>query len=138
MAKLVLKDCYIVVNGTNFSDHVSSVSLTLSKKGVDTTSFSGQGSEQFAGLKSDEIDVTFQQDYSAASTDAVLYPLYNNETEFVVEVRPTSAAASVTNPKYTATCILLEYTPLDGKPGDLSETKVKFPTQRTGITRATS
>lgn len=138
MAKLVLRDCFILINGTNFSDHVSSVTVALSKKGVDTTSFSGGGAEQVAGLKSDEFDMELQQDYAAASTDAVLYPLYNNETEFTIEVRPTSAARSVTNPAYTGTCVLLDYTPLDGKPGDLSNTKIKFPTQRTGITRATS
>jgi hypothetical protein len=138
MSKLVLKDCYVVINGTNFSDHVSSVTVSLTKKGVDTTSFSGSGSEQVAGLKSDEFDMQIQQDYANASTDAVLYPLYANETEFTIEVRPTSAGVSVNNPKYTGTCILLDYSPLDGKVGDLSDTKIKFPTQRTGITRATS
>lgn len=137
MAKLVLKDCYIVVNGTNFSDHVSAVTVNLSKDDVETTSFSGSGRERVAGLKDDGFELTIQQDYAGASTDAVLYPLYNNETEFVIEVRPTSSAVSVTNPKYTGTCILLEYSPLDGKVGDLSETKVKIHTQRTGITRAT-
>lgn len=138
MAKLVLKDCYVTINGTNFSDHVSSVTVTFTKKGVDTTSFSGSGSEQVAGLKSDEFQVTLQQDYTAASTDAVLYPLYANETEFTIEVRPTSAGRSTSNPGYTGTCILLDYSALDGKPGDLSDTKIKFPTQRTGITRNTS
>lgn len=138
MAKLVLKDCYVTINGTNFSDHVSSVTVQLSKKGVDTTNFSGGGAEQVAGLKSDEFNMQLQQDYAAASVDAVLYPLYANETEFTIEVRPTSAGRSTSNPAYTGTCILLDYSPLDGKPGDLSDTKIKFPTQRTGITRATS
>lgn len=138
MAKLVLRDCFVLINGTNFSDHTSMVTVTLNKKGVDTTSFSGSGAEQVAGLKSDEFQIQLQQDYAAASTDAVLYPLYSNETEFTIEVRPTSAARSVTNPAYTGTCVLLEYTPLDGKVGDLSDTKIKFPTQRTGIARQTS
>ncbi|MGW0939111.1 hypothetical protein [Streptomyces sp. NPDC002666] len=138
MAKVVLKDCYIVVNGTNFSDHVSEVTVNLSKDDVETTSFSGGGRERVAGLKDDSFELKIQQDYANGSTDAVLYPLYNNETEFTIEVRPTSSAVSATNPKYTGTCILLEYSPLDGKVGDLSETKVKIPTQRAGITRATS
>jgi hypothetical protein len=138
MAKVVLKDCYVVVNGTNFSDHTSSVTVNLSKDEVETTNFSGSGRERVAGLKDDSFEITFQQDYAAASTDAVLFPLYNNETEFVVEVRPTSAAVSVNNPKYTGTCILLEYQPLAGDVGDLSETEVTFPAQRAGIARATS
>lgn len=137
-SKFILKNCYITVNGTNFSDHVSSVTVSMSKKGVDTTNFSGGGSEQQAGLKNDEFDITFQQDFTAASVDAVLYPLYNNETEFVIEVRPATAAVSTTNPSYIGTCILLDYTPIDGKPGDLSESKLKIPSQRAGIARATS
>jgi hypothetical protein len=138
MAKVILKDCYIVVNGTNFSDHISSVTVNLSKDDVETTSFSGGGRERMQGLKDDSFEITFQQDFEAASVDAVLYPLYDLGTEFEIEVRPTSAAASATNPKYTGDCILMEYSPLDGKVGDLSETKVKIPTQREGITRATS
>lgn len=138
MAKVVLKDCYIVINGTNVSDHVSAVTLTLSKDGIETTSFSGGGRERVAGLKDDGLELTIQSDYAAASVDDVLYPLYNNETEFDVEIRPTSAAVSAANPKYTATCVLFEYAPLDGKVGDLAETKVKIPTQRTGFTRATA
>lgn len=136
--KVVLKDCYITINGTNLSDHISAVTLTLTKKGVDTTNFSGGGAEQVAGLKGDTLEVTLQSDYSAASVDDVLFPLYDNENEFPVEIRPTSAGVSSTNPSYTATCILLEYAPLDGKVGDLASTKVKIPTQRTGFTRATS
>ncbi|MFF8831386.1 hypothetical protein [Streptomyces sp. NPDC015131] len=138
MPKLVLKDCYIVVNGVNFSDHVSSVEVSLSKDEVETTNFSGSGRERVAGLKDDKFSITFQQDFAAANVDATLYPLYNNETEFTVEVRPTSAAVSVTNPKYTGTCILLEYTALGGDVGDLSEIEVEFPAQRSGIARATS
>lgn len=138
MGKLVLRDCYITINGTNVSDHVNSVTVNLSKDDVETTSFSGGGRERVAGLKDDSFELNIQQDYGAASVDAVLYPLYDLESEFVIEVRPTSASVSATNPKYSGTCVLLEYSPLDGKVGDLSETKLKIPTQRTGITRATS
>src|SRR5688572_7692343 len=138
MAKVILKDCYIVVNGTNLSDHISAVTVNLSKDDVETTSFSGGGRERMQGLKDDSFELTLQQDFEAASVDAVFYPLYDLGTEFEVEVRPTSSAVSATNPKYTGDCILMEYSPLDGKVGDLSETKVKIPTQRAGITRATS
>lgn len=138
MAKLVLRDCVITVNGVDFSDHISQVEVQLKKASVDTTNFSGGGKEQVAGLKDDEFTISFQQDFAAAEVDATLYPLYNNETEFIVTVKPTSAAVSASNPLYSGTCILLEYSPLAGKVGDLSDTKVKFPSQRNGITRATS
>lgn len=138
MAKLVLRDCYVVVNGTNFSDHTSSVEINMSKDEVETTNFSGSGRERVHGLQDNSFKITFQQDFAASSVDAVLYPLWNNETEFTIEVRPTSGAVSASNPKYTGTCILLEYQPLSGDVGDLSETEVEFNVQRGTFTRATA
>lgn len=140
MAKLVLRDCYIEVDGTDFSSHVSSVTINLAKDEIDTTNFGGDGRERAHGLKDDSFEVTFQQDYDADSVDDVLYPLWNDEEEFVVKVRPRrgSGAAAPNNPEYSATCILLEYTPLAGDVGDLSTTDVSFPAQRQGIARATA
>lgn len=138
MAKLVLRNCQITVNGVDFSDHISSVEVSMKKNSIDTTNFSGGGKEAVAGLKEDEFTIDFQQDFASAEVDATLYPLYNNETEFTVTVKPTASAVSPTNPQYSATCILLEYQPLSGKVGELSDTKVKFPTQRSGIARLTA
>jgi hypothetical protein len=138
MAKLVLRDCFIEVDGTDFSSHVSSVTVNLAKDEIDTTNFGGDGRERAHGLKDDSFELTFQQDYSAASVDDTLYPLWDEEQEFVVKVRPRSTAKAADNPEYSATCILLEYTPLAGDVGDLSTTDVTFPAQRNGIVRATA
>lgn len=137
MSKIILKNCYIDVDGVNFSSHTSSVEINLTKDEIDTTNFGGAGRERAHGLKDDSFVINFQQDFDAASVDATLYPLWDGEEEFVVTVRPTSAAVSESNPEYTATCILLEYQPLAGSVGELSETSVTFPAQREGIERAT-
>lgn len=134
MAKLVLRDCYIAIyNGsttTTLSDHVSSVEISMKKDDIDVTSFSGAGRTHSAGLLDASITVNFQQDFGTGGTtnvDALLYPLWNNETTFVTSIRPTSAAASATNPTYYAgSCIMLEYAPLSGKVGELSETSVEI------------
>jgi len=138
MGKVVLRNCFIEVDGVNFSSHVSSVTVNLSKDEIDTTNFGGDGRERAAGLKDDSFELNFQQDFDAASVDATLYPLWNDEDEFEVVVRPTSAPVSATNPEYSGTCILLEYQPLAGSVGELSETSVTFPSQRSGIERATT
>jgi hypothetical protein len=138
MAKVVLRNCYIEVDGVAFSDHISSVTVNLTKEEIDTTNFGGEGKERAHGLKDDSFELNFQQDFDAASVDASLYPLWDEEDEFEVVVRPTSEPVSASNPEYTATCILLEYQPLAGSVGELSETSVTFPAQRQGIVRATS
>lgn len=138
MSKIVLKDCSIVIAGVDFSDHSNSVEIALKKASIDTTNFSGGGKEAIAGLSEDTISVDLQQDFAPAEVNATLTPLYVNETEFTVVVKPHTGAVSATNPSFTATCILLEYQPLAGKVGDLSNTKVKFQTQRSGVTMATA
>lgn len=138
MAKLVLTNCFIEVNAVDFSDHVSSVEVNLAKDEIETTNFGGSGRERVHGLKDDSFTVNFQQDFAASEVDATLFPLYDNETEFTVKVRPTSSAVGTSNPEFSGTCILLEYQPLAGDVGSLSETSVTFPSQRTGIARATS
>ena len=136
MAKSLLLNCYIAIAGVDVSDHVSSVEVSYKRAQVDSTNFSGGGKEAMLGLKSDSFVVQIQQDFDLINS--ILAPLYQNGTEFTVEVRPAAGAVSASNPKFTATCILPEYQPLSGKVGDLSDTKVTFPTQRSGITMATS
>lgn len=138
MAKLVLRDCFIEVNNVPFSSHVSSVEVNLSKDEIDTTNFGGEGRERAHGLKDDSFEVNFQQDFAADMVDDTLYPLWDSEDEFDVVVRPKAGPVAPDNPEYTATCILLEYQPLAGDVGSLSETSVTFPAQREGIQRATS
>lgn len=136
--KFILRECQIVVNGVDFSDHVSSVEVSMKKKSIDTTNFSGGGTEVQAGLKEDTFVINFQQDFNASEVDATLYPLYDDENEFTVAIRPVQAAISSSNPEYSATCVLLEYQPISGKVGELSDTKITFNAQRSGIARATS
>jgi hypothetical protein len=138
MGKLVLRNCFIEVDGVNLSSHTSSVEVNTNSDEIDTTNFGGAGRERRHGLKDDSFVLNMQQDFDAASVDATLWPLKQDEEEFQVVVRPTSAPVSATNPEYEATCILLQYQPLSGAVGALSETSVTLPAQRDGITRSTS
>lgn len=138
MAKLILTNCLVTVNGVNLSDHVSSVEVNAQKDDIDTTSFDGAGREKKAGLQENTFVVNFQQDFAAAEVDATLFPLWQNETEFTVAIQPTPGAKAADNPSYEGTCILLEYSPLNGGVGELSETEVTFPVQRGTFTRDTT
>jgi len=138
MAKSLLLNCYIAIAGVDVSDHVSSVEVSYKRAQVDSTNFSGGGKEAMPGLKSDSFTLQIQQDFAAASINAILEPLYQAGSEFTVEVRPAAGPVSATNPSFTGQVILFEYQPLSGKVGDLSDTKVTLPSQRSGITMATS
>jgi hypothetical protein len=140
MAKFTLTDAYVSVNGTAISDHLSSVTVESSADEIEFTSFGTSGFREFgSGLKDATVSAEAFQDFAAASLDAILYPLYNTGGTFALEVRPTSSAASSTNPKYTMTSRLFSYSPIAGAVGDASTTSLVFRNAGTaGLVRGTS
>lgn len=137
MAKLVLKDCSVVVNAVDLSDHVASVEISTQAADVETTAMGAAGVQRLPGLRDESISITWRQDYAAAKVDATLWPLYSAGTSHTVVVKPTSAAVSATNPTFTATCYLLEYQPVAGDVGDVANADTTFVVDG-AITRATA
>jgi hypothetical protein len=135
MAKFVATDHKITINGTNFSDSLQSVDLTIQADEVDTTTFGGAWKTVTGGLRSGSLTLNFYQDFAAGSVDATLWPLLN--TAATVSITPTSTAVSATNPAYTAICLVSQYQPFASTVGDLATLSVTWPTSGT-VTRATA
>ncbi len=121
MAKFVLKDAFVSVNGVTLSDHVASVEVTMGAEDVPDTAMGASGVGRKPGLRDESFAVTWRQDFAAANVDATLAPLYTGGTLHTVEVRPTSAAVSATNPKYSGSCYLNEWSPIAGEVGSIAE-----------------
>lgn len=145
MAKFVLKDAAVLINGTSIADHVSSVTVESTFDEVDSTGMGvnaagGKYREFLQGLGDATITLSVFQDFAASNVDAIFWPLSQSGGTFGVEVRPTSAAASSTNPKYTMTGILTTYNPIAGAVGDASTTDVPIRNAvgTLGLTRGTS
>ena len=135
MPKFVATDHKITVNGTNFSDSLQSVDLTIQADEVDTTTFGGAWKTVTGGLRSGSLTLNFYQDFGAGSVDATLWPLLN--TAATVIITPTSSTVSSTNPAYTAVCLVSQYQPFASTVGDLATLSVTWPTSGT-VTRATA
>ena len=135
MAKFVATDHKITINGTNFSDSLQSVDLTIQADEVDTTTFGGAWKTVTGGLRSGSLTLNFYQDFAGASVDATLWPLLN--TAATVTITPTSSTVSSTNPTYTAICLVSQYQPFASTVGDLATLSVTWPTSGT-VTRATA
>jgi hypothetical protein len=139
MAKTILRDCRIEINGVVLSDHANEVEVSSEKEEQDVTGFGASSREIALGLGDGTIDVTLFQDFDAASVDATLWPIHNGSTSVVVAVRPTSAAISATNPEYRMTGVLPAYTPLSGSVGEPSTISASFRNaSQAGITRVTA
>ena len=131
MPKFAATDYKITVNGTNFSTNLNSVELSLESDDNETTAFGGTFRERIGGLKSGSITLSFMQDFGAASVDATLFPLLN--TIATVVVIPTSSTVSATNPSYTATCLVIQYSPFNSSVGDIATLSVTWPTSGTVV-----
>ena len=135
MADIVLTNASVVVNSVDLSAHVTSVAISRSADAVETTAMGDTARTYTGGLESGTLDITFNQDYAAAKVEATLYALVNTSTTVVV--KPVAASVSATNPSYTMSWFVAEYSPVDGSVGDLSSVSVSWPING-AITKATS
>lgn len=126
MAKIVLTNCLVLVNGNDISNHVSDVTIETSRDEVDVSSMGDANKEILAGLGDATITATVFNDYAAAALDSIMFPLSSTNTPFTVEVRPVNAARSTSNPAYTISALLFGYSPIAGGVGAAATTTLTF------------
>jgi hypothetical protein len=135
MARIVLTDAKITINGVNLSNYCTSVTLNTTTDVVETTAFSSTAAKtRVAGLQDNSVSLEFAQDYGTSLVEATIYPLLGNTTSVVVS--PTSTT-SATSPSYTFTAVVSEWQPLSGGVGELATASVTWPISG-AITKATS
>ena len=132
MAKLVLTDANITLAGTDISANVAAVTLTTSVAEVETTAF-GQGAvTRTGGLKDNSVTLSIHQEFS--SIEGLVYPLIGSTAS--ISIQPNGTAVGTASPKYDATVIVTEWTPVNGAVGELATADVTWPISGT-ITKTT-
>ena len=126
MAKFVMTDATVSVNGVALGDHVQKVTVETTRDDVDVTAMGATYKQYLGGLGDAVIKVTFFNDFAAASVHATLFPLSTTNTAFPVIVKATAAAVSSTNPSFWISSLMFGYTPLDGGIGEAATFDVEF------------
>lgn len=141
MAIFVLTDGLVIVNGVTLSDHAFNITVEDNRTEVDITAFGATSKAITKGLGDASITIAFYQDFAAGKTHATLQPLIGSTTPVTVEVRPTSAARSATNPAAVISALLTTYNMLSGGVTDTqgNNTTAKFVNaSQTGMTYPTA
>ena len=125
VAKYVLSNPEIIINGVDLSDHINSCSFTETAAEVEATAFGDESMVRLGGLKDGSIDIDWQQDFAAAEVFATLNPLLGTTT--TVSVKPTTDATSATNPKKSVTVLVTEVPFVSGAVGELSAFSTSWP-----------
>jgi hypothetical protein len=136
VAKFVATDVKVTINGTDLSDHIAQVSLEQTADEIETTAFGTEWRQRVGGgLKDASVSIDFHQDFGAGSVDAILSPLFGSIATVVVV--PTSGSVSATNPSFTGTFSVVQYSPVASSVGDLATLSVSWPSAGT-VSRGTA
>ena len=119
MAKHILYDASVVVNSVDLSDHVESVEFTTGLNAQPAAAMTEVQDYDMPGtIVVSPITVTFFADFAASKTYATLQTLITNRSTVTLNVKPTSAADSATNPNFTISVFVASFGFVTGKRGD--------------------
>jgi hypothetical protein len=135
MAKIVLTNPSITISGTDLSDHISQVTIDTKYDIVETTSFGDTAKKRVAGLADNSVSIDFFQDFASSSVETTIYPLLGTAASIVI--KPVATTVTTTNPSYTVSALVSEWTPLKGGIGQLATASVTWPVSG-AITKATA
>ena len=133
---VVLNQATLTVDSVDFSDQVSTITVTESYEALESTAFGDTARKFVKGLGNHEISATLMIAYGTSEVEEKFNSLAG--TTFNVIVTPTTSATPGTdNPAYTLTgCYLESVTPVNGGVGELPTMDVVF--RGGALTRATS
>jgi len=135
MAKLVLTNATVSLNGTDISNDVAAITLSTTAAEVPTTSFgSGGAVTRVAGLIDNSVTLSLHNEYS--SVEGLIFPLIGS-TAVTMVIKASTATPSTANPSYTFSVLCTEWTPVNGAVGELNTADVTWPISGT-ITKATA
>lgn len=118
MSDTILTDFVLTVGAVDLSDKCTQIKVREFYDEVEIKAVSG-GTRRAAGNYDFEIQVTFVQDFAASEVHATLQPL--NGSTAAITGKATSDATSATNPEFSGTVLVSEYTSFDGSGGGVSQ-----------------
>ena len=125
MARLVLTNVTVTFGATDLSSYVTSVTLGSTFDIVETTAFGNTARTRVAGLADNSVSLEFNQDYGSGALESVIFPTLG--TAVSITVKPVAGSASATNPAYSFSALVSEWTPLNGAIGELATASVTWP-----------
>lgn len=141
MANLVLNDAYVAFNSTALSTAVQQVSINFTRDQADDTVMGANTKSNFPAMKNWTASITLAQDFDASQLDSILFTLANGsstQARFSVDFRPTSAAVSTQNPRYTSYAMISDYGIMSGSVGDFAQATISLVAAKSSTGGATT
>lgn len=118
---------YFKLGTYDMSTVVQSATLNINYDQLEITAMGDAAHKFLKGLAAHTISGTMyltQDAIAAGATRAVLDSLKGTSAAF--EIAPSGGTASATNPKYTGSCFVNAYTPINGANGEVASIDFSF------------
>jgi hypothetical protein len=125
MARIVLTNVTVTFGTNDISSYVTSVTLGSTFDVVETTAFGNTARTRVAGLADNSVAIEFNQHFAAGALESVIFPTLG--TAVGITVKPVAGTVTTSNPAYSFSALVSEWTPLNGSVGELATASVTWP-----------
>ncbi len=124
----------VIAGSTTISDHVSTVSLNREIEAVTITSMNDNLQNLVGGVEVSSVSLELFNDFAASSVNSLFEDAIG--TKLNIKLIPVTGTVTATNPSYTMSCLITQWTPISGSVDGAATASVTYPV--TALTKSTS
>jgi hypothetical protein len=124
----------VIVGTSTISSFVSTVSLNREVEAVTITAMNDTVQNMIGGIEVSSISMEIFNDFAAASVNSLFEDAIGSK--LAIKLIPVTGTVTATNPSYSMSCLITQWTPISGSTDSAALASVTFPV--TALTKATS
>jgi hypothetical protein len=124
----------VIVGTSTISSFVSTVSLNREVEAVTITAMNDNIQNMVGGVEVSSVSLELFNDFAAASVNSLFEDAIG--TKLALKLIPVTGTVSATNPSYSMSCLITQWTPINGSTDGAATASVTYPV--TALTKATS
>ncbi len=124
----------VIVGTSTISSFVSTVSLNREVEAVTITSMNDTVQNLIGGVEVSAVNLELFNDFAAASVNSLFEDAIGSK--LAIKLIPVTGTVSATNPSYSMSCLITQWTPINGSTDGAATASVTYPV--TALTKATS
>lgn len=124
----------VIVGTSTISSFVSTVSLNREVEAVTITAMNDTVQNMIGGIEVSSLSMEIFNDFAAASVNSLFEDAIGSK--LAIKLIPVTGTVTATNPSYSMSCLITQWTPIAGSTDSAALASVTFPV--TALTKATS
>ena len=124
----------VIVGTSTISSFVSTVSLNREVEAVTITARNDTVQNMIGGIEVSSVSMEIFNDFAAASVNSLFEDAIGSK--LAIKLIPVTGTVTATNPSYSMSCLITQWTPISGSTDAAATASVTFPV--TALTKATS